>query len=88
VPISRISSFSSGAACVPEIGFSHLPADVAARAAALLRFAEEAFAAFAEREPDPIEEVERAAVFGGGDGGSRHGVAVSEENFAGKGITQ
>jgi hypothetical protein len=41
---------------------------IAARAAALLRFAEEAFAALSEREPDPIEEAERAAVFGGSDG--------------------
>jgi hypothetical protein len=51
---------------------------VAARAAALLRFAAEAFAALEEREPDPIEEVERAAVFGDGGGGTRHGVAVTE----------
>jgi hypothetical protein len=60
---------------------------VAARAAALLRFAEEAFVALAGREPDPIEEAERAAVFGNGERGSRHGVAVTEENFAGKGVT-
>jgi hypothetical protein len=33
---------------------------VAARAATLLRFAEEAHAALAEREPDPIEDAERA----------------------------
>jgi tagatose-1,6-bisphosphate aldolase non-catalytic subunit AgaZ/GatZ len=63
------------------------PEEVAARAAALLRFAEEAYAALVEREPDPIEEAERAAVFGAGEGGSRHGVAVTEESFAGKGVT-
>jgi hypothetical protein len=60
---------------------------VAARAAALLRFAEEAFAALAEREPDAIEEAERAAAFGGGEGGPRHGVSVTEENFERKGVT-
>jgi hypothetical protein len=60
---------------------------VAARAAALLRFAQEAFVALSEREPDPIEEAERAAVFGGGEGGTRHGVSVCEENFEGKGVT-
>jgi hypothetical protein len=54
---------------------------------ALLRFAEEAYAALIDCEPDPIEAAERAAVFGGGEGGSRHGVAVSEENLEGKHIT-
>jgi hypothetical protein len=39
--------------------------DTAETAAALLRFADEAYAALAAREPDPIEEAERAAVFGG-----------------------
>jgi hypothetical protein len=53
---------------------SHPPTDrlqpnaVVARAAALLRFAEKAYAVLAEREPDPIEEAERAAVFGGEGG--------------------
>jgi hypothetical protein len=60
---------------------------VAARAAALLRFAEEAFAALAERGPDPIEEVERVAVFGGREDGDRHGVAVSEDDFEGNDTT-
>lgn len=41
-----------------------LPTESAARAAALLRFACEAAAALAEREPDPIEDAERAAAFG------------------------
>jgi hypothetical protein len=36
--------------------------EVAARAAALLRFAEEAHAALADREPDLIDEAERAAI--------------------------
>jgi hypothetical protein len=61
---------------------------VAARAAALLRFAEEAFAALAGREPGPIEEDEHAAVFGvGADGASGHAMAVTENNFVGKGTT-
>jgi hypothetical protein len=60
--------------------------EAAAAAAALLRFAEEAHAALAEREPDPVEEAERAAVFDCDEGGGRHGMAVTEENFAGKDV--
>jgi hypothetical protein len=41
--------------------------DTTAMAGALLRFACQAAAALAEREPDPIEDVERAAVFGSED---------------------
>ena len=48
---------------------------------------EEAHAALAGRDPDPIEEAERAAMFGGDDSAGRDGVAVTEENFAGKGAT-
>jgi hypothetical protein len=53
------------------------PAAVTERAAAPLRFAEEAYAALAAREPDPVEEAERAVVCAGrgsgrsdGDGGN------------------
>jgi hypothetical protein len=45
------------------------PSDAAARTAALLWFAEAAHAALPERDPDPIEEGERAAEFGGGEDG-------------------
>jgi hypothetical protein len=72
---------------LPQSATAPALGEVAARAAALLRFAEEAHAALIEREPDPIEDAERTAVFGGG-GGTRHGVAVTEESFPGKGITQ
>ena len=46
--------------------------EVAARADFLLRFAEEAYAALSDREPDPIEDEERAAVFGRLDGAHPH----------------
>jgi hypothetical protein len=73
---------------VAEQSVEPAPSDaVAARAEALLRFAEEAYAALLEREPDPIEDAERAAVFGVGEGGVRHGVSITEENSPGKDVT-
>ncbi len=62
----------------PDVGRD--PADALAERDAVLK----AFAALSEREPDPLEDAERAAVFGGGEGGPRHSVSVSEENFAGE----
>ena len=50
---------------------------LSAEAAFLLRFAEEAYAALVEREPDPIEAGERAAVAAGdGAGGPPAGVVA------------
>ena len=94
-----VDSANSAERCVPSIaakavgaigaiGIEQEPASaIAARAAFLLRFAERAYAALASRDLEPIEDEERAAVFGGAGAAPRHGMAVTQGDFAGKDTT-